>query len=261
MAAGIPLEKAVELLETYGEMLSSGSSINEMDYMRAAKEIGQFKTANAVSALGILHAVAGKIAKANKFFEESLESTDDAASVAMNYCFMLQTTGQSDLLHEKTFYFAEKFQTKLLTKIAYSTAYRFGDREALERFMDMHIKLLSEDEGRDMAVKHKIELVNELDDAYKTSGCTKEQFYLLAKIVHDISNEFGASNGRFEVSKNSNNCYVVDILNKDPKSIAEMNYALAERICMEDRLDDCELIARFSPVRELHTGVSYDSGF
>ncbi|MFS7251242.1 hypothetical protein AB6869_09995 [Rahnella rivi] len=261
MAAGIPLEKSVQLLETYGDMLTLGMSINDIDYMRAVKELEQFQTANAVSALGILYAVAGKIPKANKFFEESLDLTNDSAIVAINHCFMLQATGQFDILRGKIFAYAERFQTKNLTRLAYSSAYRFGDREALERFMDMHIKLLSEDEGRIMAEEHKLELLEELDDAYASSGCTKEQFYLLASILQKVSKEFSALNGRAEVSKNGNNCYIVDIKNKDPKTIAEMNYTLAERVCMEELLDNCELIGRFSPPRELHTGVSYDRGF
>lgn len=260
MAAGIPLEKSVELLQTYGNMLTLGMSINEMDYMRAVRDLEKFQTANAISALGILHAVAGKVSKANRFFEDSLDTTNDSPTVAINYCFMLQATGQFDSLRVKIYEYAEKFQTKSLTRMAYSSAYRFGDREGLERFMNMHIKLLSEDEGREMAEKHKLELISELDDAYKSSGCTPEQFYLLATILHNISREFSAISGRAEVSKNGNNCYVIDIPNKDPKAIAEMNYALAERVCLEERLDDCELIARFSPVRELHTGVSYDRG-
>lgn len=109
-----------------------------------------------------------------------------------------------------------------------------------------------------MAEKHKDELISELKSAYETTGCTNEQFALLSSIVFKVSQDFSADLGRFEASRNDNMAYVMEVKNKDPKSIAEMNFSLAEAICMEERLDNCKLTARFSPVRILHTGVSYD---
>lgn len=257
MTAGIPLEKSVELLETYGDMLYRGVSINDMDYMRSARELEKYHTANSISALGILHAIAGRVSKANQLFESSVFSIDETDSIAINYCFVLQETGQFVLLRSKVYEYADRYNNKKLTAMAYSNAYRFGDRNSLEKYMDMHIKLLSEEEGRGMAEQHKLELLSEVDDAYRSSGCTNEQFALIAALTMNVSKDFSATLGRCEVSRNNNNCYVVDVTNKEPKTIASMNYELAERICSEEILDNCELIARFSPVRELHKGVSY----
>ncbi|ASL90841.1 hypothetical protein BVG97_06950 [Serratia marcescens] len=257
MAAGIPKEKSVELLTTYGEMLKLGIAINDFDYMRGVRELEKIRTPASISALGVLHAVAGRFSKAEQLFESAVNEINDPHSVAINYCVVLEVTGNMAKLRDKIYEFAERFETKTFTKMAYSIAYRTGDRDALEMFMDKHIKLLSEDEGRTMAEKHKLELLGEVDDAYNTSGCTKEQFFLLASITQNVCKEFSVKTGRVEVSKNNNMSYVIDLHDIDPKIIAQMNYVLAERICMEEALDNCSLTARFSPFRELHTGVSY----
>lgn len=257
MAAGVPQEKAVELLKTYGDMLKLGIALNDMDYMRGLRELEKTDTSNSQSALGLLHAVAGRLPKANLAFEEGLRLNPKDHSLAINYCFMLQSTDQYFLFKRYAYEFADRFQSKKFSKMAYSLAYRSGDMNALTKYMDMHIKLLSIEEGRLMAEKHKVELEQELKDAYETTNVTPEQFDLLAKIIISVSNEFKATIGRVEVSKKSNRSYVIDVTDKSPEEIAEMNYALAEKICLEDKLDECDLIARFSFKRELHTGVSY----
>lgn len=256
MAAGIPQEKSVELLKTYGDMLYLGMSINDIDFMRGVRELDKIGSSNSVSALGFLYAIAGKLDKSNKIFLDALSATEDS-SIALNHLFMLENTLQFDVFREYIYEYASIYETKKFTKIAYSHAYRFGDREPLITFMDKHIKLLSKEEGRDMAEKHKLELISELDDAYATTGCTHEHFILLAKITSSVIKDYAATTGKIEVSKHSNGSYVIDIKNKTPSIIAEMNYSLAEKICSEDKLDDCELTARFSPERNLHTGVSY----
>lgn len=258
MAAGIPKEKSLQLIEKYGDMLRDGLSLNDIEYMRAVRELEQVYSSNSVSALGILHALAGKTDKADKLFESEVWRTDNPQAVALNHCFMLQYTGRFERVRQLSYIYADRFESKKFSRMAYSHAYRYGDREALENYMDMHIKLLSEEEGRSMAEKHKFELISEVDDAY-SSGCTKEQFFLLASLTHEVIQDYSAKAGRIEVSKNGSNSYIVDIYEKNSNEIARMNFSLAEKICMDERLDTCELTARFSSERKLHTGVSYDS--
>lgn len=256
MAALIPQEKSAELIRTYGDMLQLGISISEMDYMRGVRELEKLDSVNSCSALGFLHAIAGKSNKANSVFERGLITHNDD-SLAVNYCYMLDKTSQYDLLGEVVYLMANRFETKGFTKMAYSYAYRFGDREALVEYMDKHIRLLSDAEGRDKAEKHKHELLSELNDAYENTRCTKKQLQLISKITHAVINKHGAKAGRIEVSRNGSKSYVIDIMDKDANSIADMNFCLANAICAEDELDGCELTARFSPFRDLHTGVSY----
>ena len=256
MAAGIPQEEALELLQLYAAMLTARAEISELDYWQAVKKLEKLSTCNSIRALGILHAVAGKYDKMIDTFEKGLEFNDDI--IARNYCFVLRNTNKIKQLRYVSYLLADKHGNKFLTDQAVFSAYRFGDREELVRYFDMHIRLLSDDEGRDMALKHKAELLSELDDAFESSGCTKNQFDKLAGIIWEIVDEFHATTGFVELSKNSNNCYIVDIKDKTPSEIANMNFALAEAVCMEPELDDCELIARFSAPRILHTGVSYE---
>lgn len=256
MATSTPKEKAAELIESYGNMLETGTPVNDIDYRRGVRDLEKEATTNSISALGILHAVAGNFDKAFKVFEDALTYVDDP-TIAANYIYILKHAMQTEKLRDKSFEFAEKFQNKRFTGLAFSCAYRFGYRDLLVKYMDQHIKLLSEDEGRELAERQKVELLTELDDAYTSTGCTQEQFRMLAEIVFRVAREYSAQTGLVEVSKNGNKCYVADVSNKDPKTIARMNYSLAEAVCMEPELDDCELIARFSSPRNLHTGVSY----
>lgn len=256
MAAGVPQEKAVEQLQMYAEMLRSGISILELDYRRAIRELEAIRTVNSVSALGILHAVAGHADRAIAHFENALFEFDDV-SLAHNLMFVLKHTNNNDLLLDYVYDLADRFGGKQLTYIAFSTAYQYGDLAKTIKYIDLHNRLLSEEEGRTLAEKHKTELISELEDAYRTSGCSAEQFELLARVVSKVIKTYSAEPGLFDASRNGNASYVVDILNKSPAEIAEMNFYLAEEICAEPNLDDCRLTARFSVKRELHAGVSY----
>lgn len=256
MAAGVPQEKAVEQLQMYAEMLRSGISILELDYRRGMRELEGIRTVNAISALGILHAVAGRVERSIAHFEAALLEFDDIV-LAHNFMFVIKYTNNNELLLDYAYPLADRFGGKQLTNLAYSTAYRFGDIANTAKFFELHNKLLTDEEGRAMAEKHKAELISELEDAYRSSGCSPEQFELLARVVGRVIKTYSAQPGLFEVSRNGNSSYVVDILNKSPVEIAEMNFYLAEEICAEPNLDDCRLTARFSIERELHTGVSY----
>lgn len=258
MAAGIPKEKSVEYIEMFGDMLKTGATLNEMSYHRFLREIGKVRSPFSATALGILHAVVGKFDKSNAVFAEACKEYNDV-SIAYNHLVTLRLTWQDRLLKDKAYEYSDRHESKKLSMMAYSYAYRFGDREALLKYMDRHIRLLSNEEGRELAEKHKEELISELTEAYQSSSCTQEQFETLALIISRVAKEFNAEMGLVEVSRKGSTCYVADIKNKDPRTIAEMNYALAEAVCGEPALDDCNLIGRFSPQRELHVGVSYVS--
>lgn len=59
---------------------------------------------------------------------------------------------------------------------AYSWAYRCGEREQLEFYMEEHIKLLSESEGRSNAMKHKEELLAEMDNFIAPHSARRNSF-------------------------------------------------------------------------------------
>jgi hypothetical protein len=76
--------------------------------------------------------------------------------------------------------------------------------------------------------------------------CTRGQFQLLMKIVSRVTREYSAQTDFAEISRGDCPCYVVEVFNKDPATVTDMNFSLAEAVCDESALDDCELIAYFS---------------
>ncbi|WP_368300942.1 hypothetical protein [Kluyvera sichuanensis] len=255
MAAGVPQEKATQFLELYGNMLLEGIAIDEFSYRRGVRELERQNTSLSVSALGFLHGLYGDIDRAVAVFEAADPVRD--VTVAINFCFMLRHTGSINRLYHHAYELAEVHQTKALTASAYSIAYRFGDRERLEHYFDMHIKLLSEDEHRADAEVHKQELLSEIDSAYRLSGCSRDQFELLAKMIWTLTERHRLTPGTVELSSGSSISYVIDIPNQNADFLASLNWELAEAICSQDALDDCKIVARFSPPRQLHVGVSY----
>lgn len=256
MATGIPGEKSAEFIVVLGSMLKSRATFNELSYRRFLREIGKVNSANSASALGLFYAVAGELDKSNAIFDEACYKYADN-SVCKNHLIALGYTGQTNLLKNKSYEYADRYESKELSMIAYTYAYWFGDREGVIRYMDKHIRLLSAEEGRELAEKQKEELLSDLNDAYEASGCSEEQFEKLALIIFQVANNFDADIFRIEAGRKGNSCYVADINNKDPKTIAKMNSTLAEAVCNEPMLDDCNLIGRFSPQRQLHGDIGY----
>ncbi|MBH2957565.1 hypothetical protein I5L45_02045 [Serratia marcescens] len=247
MASPTPQLKSSKLIQELGEMLRLGETLDELSYRRIVRELECDETVNGISALGFAHAAAGKIEKAIDLFEWATQFNEQ--SIALNFCYVLHVSGFHQRYQEVIFPFADKFGTKGLTISAAGEAYTQGDAELFEHYMNKHISLLSEDEGRSFAMEYKDRIKQEIADAYSSTNCTGEQFRLLNKVIHQVLSKYNAQTVLTEVSHNGAGCYVVDIKDKSPREIAEMNYKLAELICMEELLDDCSLIARFSPDR------------
>ncbi|MGG5962602.1 hypothetical protein ACQSED_13000 [Salmonella enterica] len=88
-----------------------------------------------------------------------------------------------------------------------------------------------------------------VNDASETFECSAEQLERLGFAIFRVAKSFDADTGVIEVS---GICYIVDIKNKSPRTIAEMNHVLADAVCDDPVLDSCNLTARFSPQRTLH---------
>ena len=256
MAAGIPLEKAKEYLEQFNALLLEQEVLDPFTEKRVREELSASPTPATNIALSYLDAITGKVESALRYLRVSLEVND--VNLAMHYHHILLNTFSYNELREACIPLAKKYPTKIFSHNAYSWAYRYGEREQLEFYMKEHIKLLSESEGRSNAMKHKEELLAEMDNFYSTTQCSKEQFQTLASIIWALLSEYKAATGFIQLS--GSGCYIVDVKNLEPKAIAKMNFELADRVCAESKLDDCSLLARFSSPRLLHTGVSYHAG-
>ncbi|EKS7780396.1 hypothetical protein ACOGYP_001800 [Edwardsiella piscicida] len=253
MAAGIPLEKAQKYVEQFNALLLNKEGLDPFTEKRIREELSAAPTYATNIALSYLDAITGKLESALRYFSVSLEVDD--VELAMHYHHILLNTFSYNDLRDVCVLLASKYRTKLFSYNALSWAYRYGEREQLEFYMDEHIRLLSESEGRSDAMKHKEELLAEMDNFYSATQCSKEQFKSLASIIWTLLSEYEAKTGFVQLS--GSGCYVVDIKNLEPKAIAKMNFDLADRVCAESKLDDCSLLARFTSPRQLHTGVSY----
>ncbi|EQB4675863.1 hypothetical protein ACU60M_03400 [Klebsiella aerogenes] len=256
MAAGIPLEKAQKYAEQFNALLLAHEGIDPFTEKRIREELSGSPTPATNIALCYLDAITGKLENALRYLRLCLEVDD--VTLAMHYHHILLQTFSYTELSDVCVLLADKYRTKIFSYNAYSWAYRFGEREQLEFYMEEHIRLLSESEGRSKAMKHKEELLAEMDSFYSATHCTKHEFHTLASIIWELLSEYKAMTGFIQLS--GSGCYVVDINNLDPKAIAKMNFDLADRVCAEAALDDCSLLARFSSPRQLHTGVSYHAG-
>lgn len=258
MAAASPLENAKKFIEEFDALLVAQEKIDPFTEKARRAELLASPTPLTHLALSYLDAVSGKIEEALAYLRLALEVND--VGLAYNYHHVLVNSCSYEELRAVSFKLADKYPCKAFSYNAYSLAYRYGERDRLEYYFDEHIKLLSEMEGRSKAMKHKDELLSEMDGVYDASKCSKDQFHILASIIWSLLSEHKAATGFVSLSGRGSGCYIVDIRNLDSKSIAKMNFELADRVCADERLDDCALVARFSSPRQLHTGVTYSVG-
>ena len=258
MAAGIPIEKAQQYLEEFGALLMEHKNLDPFTEKRVRAELSVAPTHITNIALSYLDAITGKVENGLPYLRSCLDVNINDANLAMHYYQILFHTFRYNEINSVSYSLADKYLTKRFSHVAYSRAYRYGDRDKLVHYMDMHIKLLSESEGRSDAMQHKDELLSEMDSFYNATQCSPEQLKVLASIIWTLLGDHKATTGFVQLS--SSGCYVVDIGNAEPKAIAKMNFELADKVCSEPILEDCALLARFTSPRQLHTGVSYRVG-
>ncbi|HEH9406326.1 TPA: hypothetical protein SIA26_003886 [Aeromonas bestiarum] len=258
MAAGIPIEKAQQYVEEFNALLIEHKRLDLFTERKVRAELSATPTHATNIALCYLDAITDKVESALPYLRSCLDVNVNDANLALHYNHILINTFNYREHGSVCYSLADKYLTKRLSNIAYGWAYRYGDRDQLAHYMDTHIKLLSESEGRSDAMRHKDELLAEMDSFYNATQCSREQFQILASIIWTLLGEHKAITGLVQLS--GSGCYIVDITNFEPKVIAKMNFELADRVCSEPILDNCPLLARFTSPRKLHTGVSYHAG-
>ncbi|EKN4111984.1 hypothetical protein NUF63_002766 [Yersinia enterocolitica] len=242
----------------FNELLSKWNSDEKLDdisFHTIKNELREDSSLGAVATLSLAYAAYLKLDEAIELMEDSLQYGD--ANYVTLYCSMLYRQQNARKLNLIIYDFATKFNTKWLTYHASGIAYTFGKVSLCNEFLDKHIRLLSDDEGRDAALQYKEEALNDMTSAYEASGCTSAQYELIGSIVESIMANYVIPSSKIEVSGNGGGSYVIDIATEDADMIVKMNKELAEAICRDERLDNCNLIARFTPDRNQKPGVSY----
>ncbi len=250
-----PRLKADERFQELSKIYVKNESISEWDFHAIERELKDDKSIAGVSALSLAYATYDRLEDAASCLEDYLPYGD--AGLATLYFSFLFRSQRLAKINQEIFSFADKFQTKWFTASAASIAYTFGSISLCGDFMNKHIKLLSSEEGREKAMQHKEDLLNDMISAYDASGCSNEQYRLIAELSHKILREFNVQSSKLEISGKGGGSYVVEVKSDSAQEIVKMNRCLAEAICMEDRLDNCKLIARFSPDRNLKPEIAY----
>ncbi|HEN3281719.1 TPA: hypothetical protein U5D21_003601 [Yersinia enterocolitica] len=243
--------------ELMGKLLRR-EPIDEMTFRIIRNEIGNASSPTEFVTLGLAYLTFSKHEEAMAIFDKGLLLND--IHFARTYCHILHLIGDIKRLDEIIYSFADIYKTKWFSFNAASSAYLVGKISLCNKYLDMHIKMLSEEENRDSAVKFQQEILEDMSSTYVESGCTQEQYQIVGTIVHRILGQYHIGSTRTEISGKAGGSYVIEVhssLAVTPKLIAEMNRELADAICMDERLDDCKLIARFSANRNQSTGASY----
>lgn len=250
-----PKLKAEERFDQLLDVFHSDELLDEMTFRIILRET-QGKSSHLDRTVeGLAFVSRGKVEEGIAILGELLPTGD--ANFSKLFCHILFKTANLEKADACIYSLADKHQSKWLTFHAASTGYLLGRLSKCAEFLDKHIKLLSPDEMREEAELFKAEAINDLDSAYRESGCTPDHLRMLGLTVDKVLRNYPSSACRAEISGRSGGSYVVEVINASPKQIAAMNAKLADEICMIEDLDDCRVVARFSVDRKHKGGSQY----
>ncbi|ENZ8703408.1 hypothetical protein ACU611_03150 [Klebsiella aerogenes] len=250
-----PKLKAEERFEQLISVINSGEPLDLWTYREVVAEYGDKRTSGASTLVALASIAKGDVSEGVTMLEDILPHAD--VHFARIFCRILE---RFSLLEKSDYYIyalADKYPTKWLTYKAGGVAYLVGKLSKCADYFDRHNKMLSQEEGREDAEIFRQEVIDDMDSAYKASGCSSEQYMQVALAVHRVMAQFPSAEYRANISGASGGSYIVEVINAPPGQVAEMNMQLADEICSVDLLDDCNLIARFSVERKNAKGSSY----
>ncbi|HAJ2694789.1 TPA: hypothetical protein HMT16_26805 [Escherichia coli] len=251
-----PAKASSNYVIQFGAMLEENASIDEFTYRYVLRNYSSSTEGNDVSAVGFAYALNGEDDLAYEHFHKHLKMGN--ITIAKNFAAFLFKRHHYRQLHEIIYQLADAFGGKMLTMLAAAESYRVGDLAAIQKYMEWHCRLLSENDDKNGAEAYMHELIDGVKGCYEAKVCTPEQFRLLGDITHSILEERKLIPGSLGIFSSMGGDYLVQVEKATPEDIVLMNFNLAERICSESRLDDCEMTARFSVLRESHTKETYD---
>lgn len=253
---GTPAKASSNYVLQFGAMLEEHIPIDEFTYHYVVRNYASSQDGNDVSAVGFAYALNGEDALAYEHFHKNLKTGN--STIARNFAAFLFKRHLYRQLHEIIYQLADSFGGKMLTMLAAAESYRAGNLELIQKYMEWHCSLLSDNDDKNGAEAYMRELLDAVRSCYEARICTPEQFKMLGDITHLILEERKLVPGSLGVYSEMGGDYLVQVEKAGPESIVEMNMVLAERICNEPLLDDCEMTARFSVVREPHAKETYD---
>ncbi|WP_414667430.1 hypothetical protein [Escherichia coli] len=251
-----PAKASSNYVLQFGAMLEENTPIDEFTYRYVLRNYASSTEGNDVSAVGFAYALNGEDDLAYEHFHKHLKLGN--STIANNFAALLFKRHHYRQLQDIIYQLADTFGGKMLTMLAAAESYRVGDLESIQRYMEWHCRLLSENDDKQGAEAYMRELLDGVKGCYKAKVCTPEQFRMLGDITHLILEERKLIPGSLGIYSSMGGDYLVQVEKASPDDIVMMNNDLAERICSEPLLDDCEMTARFSVIRESHVKEAYD---
>lgn len=237
------------------DQIYSGLSLDLWTFRELENQFGQMQTGMDKAVMGLAYIAKGDVDFGLELLKELIPHGD--ARYARIYCRLLERYSRLNELDDIIFYFAEKYPTKWFCYKAGGIAYLVGRLSKCSEYLQKHYQMLSPEERRDMAEDFRQEAVDEMDSAYKASGCTAEQYRQVGLAVSRVLAAFPPSRYRTNITGASGGSYLVEVFGASPEQVSSMNMKLADEICSVDLLDDCKLIARFSVERPASRGIDY----
>ncbi|WP_241603823.1 hypothetical protein [Rosenbergiella nectarea] len=251
-----PLLKSQERFNELHLLISQGKELDLWTFRDTCKEFEDDFSVYGQLVIALAHIAHGKIDDGLDRIEVLLSCNN--LEVARLYCRYLSKYSRLERLDKCIYNLSEQFASKELSYRAGGTAFLMGRISLCKTHLQKHASMLSEEEGRATAEAFMNEMIDDMNEAYKASGCTLDQYSTLAITMFNIAEEFGYERISAGVSGRHGGSYTVELPDANPATIAEMNDVLADTIATIDLLDDCNLVARFSVERSHVNGVAYD---
>lgn len=252
----LPAKASVKYIVELGALLEANGSIDEFTYHYIMKNLLKSSDPNDVCAVGFAFALNNEDALAYEHFVKHIRFGN--LTIANNFTAFLHYKYHFNQILDVAFDLSENIGDKTLTILAVLEAYRIGRIDMIERHMTKHYSLLQEDEGRAEAKLYMAELIKDIQDCYDAKICTQRQLELLGRITHDILEKNKFKPGSVGLFADFGGDYKVQVAKASPEIIVSLNQELAESVCRESELDDCEMTARFTVERELYKEHTYD---
>ncbi|CDH24369.1 hypothetical protein [Xenorhabdus bovienii] len=240
-----PQHSIDEALKDLIEKLNKKQSINDFEYFRLLQ---QAKKGNAlINTLteGVVNIVYGKIDDGLSIIKPYIFAGD--LYYATLYSQSLFAFHKAEELLNVIFKLSDQYNSsKLLSFQAYSVATNIGNIELMDKYMDRHLSLLSQDEGKDDALTLAESHDRDIHKIYEMNLCSQEQFKRLFLYTEGILNTYPRMPTKHAICSDDDLGYLVELEGVASKVIVEMNNLLAEKVCSDEEMDSCELIARFA---------------
>ena len=251
-----PLLKSHERFNELHLLISQGKELDLWTFRGTCNEFKDDFSVHGQLVIALAHIAHGKIDEGLARIEALLSCND--YEIARLYCMYLSKYSKLDKLDECIYSLSDQFASKELSYRAGGTAFLMGRISLCRTHLLRHASMLSEEEGRANAEAFMNEMIDDMNEAYKASGCTLEQYSTLAITMFSIAEKFGYNRISAGVSGRHGGSYTIELPEATPVTVAEMNDVLADTLATIDSLDNCNLIARFSVERPQVGGASYD---